>query len=178
MNKHLAVLDKLLSSKEIIQYCTDNLELIGRGSSRIVFRLSKTMVIKVAFNQSGIYQNQAELKTWMVGIAYKTSWMRFFATLYVDKCHFRDLYVVQQYVTKCSVLNRHHKKDMEFLLKIVVEFDELNDTYNERDILPGNLGKIGKQVKMLDYGFCSRINQAMIDVNKYRKIMRKTDLVV
>lgn len=43
-----------------VKYCKERLKYLGRGSSRIVFQIDESTVLKLAFNQKGIAQNEAE----------------------------------------------------------------------------------------------------------------------
>lgn len=53
-------LDSLETFEERIKYCKENLEQIGKGSSRLVFNLSKNSVLKLAWNVKGLEQNILE----------------------------------------------------------------------------------------------------------------------
>ena len=48
------------SFAERVRYCKARLHYLGKGSSRIVFRIDDTTVLKLAWNQKGIAQNEAE----------------------------------------------------------------------------------------------------------------------
>ena len=50
----------LNSYNKKIQYCNDNLQRIASGSSRIVYKIDDATVLKLAKNQKGIAQNEAE----------------------------------------------------------------------------------------------------------------------
>jgi hypothetical protein len=57
--------ETLLSIKSYngrIKYCNENLKKIGRGSSRVAYKVDESIVLKVAFNQKGIHQNNAEIE--------------------------------------------------------------------------------------------------------------------
>lgn len=45
----------------VVSYALDNLEALGEGSSRVVFKLSSKDALKVAYNNKGLAQNEAEL---------------------------------------------------------------------------------------------------------------------
>jgi len=57
---NFANLDSLETFEEKIKYCKENLNQIGKGSSRLVFNLSKNSVLKLAWNEKGLQQNQLE----------------------------------------------------------------------------------------------------------------------
>lgn len=52
---------KLKSFAKRIKYCEDNLTRISSGSSRIVYKIDETKVLKLARNQKGVAQNDAEI---------------------------------------------------------------------------------------------------------------------
>lgn len=45
-----------------MNYCKQRLKYLGRGSSRIVFQIDGSTVLKLAFNQKGIAQNEADAR--------------------------------------------------------------------------------------------------------------------
>lgn len=56
-------LDDLLSIKNEKQFkvfCDDYLTILGRGTSRVVYRLNNKYVIKVAIGNKGYIQNESE----------------------------------------------------------------------------------------------------------------------
>ena len=52
---------KLNSFNKRIQYCEEKLIRISSGSSRIVYKIDESKVLKLAKNQKGIAQNEAEI---------------------------------------------------------------------------------------------------------------------
>lgn len=61
-------MDKLLSINSYsgrLKYCETYLKRIGQGSSRIVYAVDDEKVLKVAKNNKGIQQNQAESQGWL-----------------------------------------------------------------------------------------------------------------
>lgn len=46
--------------KDRITYCKDRLQLLGNGSSRVVFKVDDQKVLKIAKNKKGIQQNEKE----------------------------------------------------------------------------------------------------------------------
>lgn len=52
----------LKTFKDRVKYCSDNLQKIGSGSSRIVYKIDDEKVIKLAKNQKGIAQNEVEIQ--------------------------------------------------------------------------------------------------------------------
>lgn len=53
----------LKSYKERIAYCKKNLQLLGKGSSRMAFKLNNEKVLKIAINKKGIEQNKTEINS-------------------------------------------------------------------------------------------------------------------
>lgn len=52
---------KLTSFNQRIQYCEKNLTRISSGSSRVVYKIDETKVLKLAKNKKGIAQNEVEI---------------------------------------------------------------------------------------------------------------------
>ena len=52
---------KLTSFNQRIQYCERNLTRISSGSSRVVYKIDETKVLKLAKNKKGIAQNEVEI---------------------------------------------------------------------------------------------------------------------
>lgn len=52
----------LTSFKQRIKYCQENLQRISSGSSRIVYKIDDTKVLKLAKNQRGVAQNETEIE--------------------------------------------------------------------------------------------------------------------
>jgi hypothetical protein len=52
---------KLTSFNQRIKYCQENLQRISSGSSRIVYKIDDTKVLKLAKNRKGIAQNEIEV---------------------------------------------------------------------------------------------------------------------
>lgn len=59
-NFNLQVFSNINTFKARKQYCDDRLEKIGKGSSRIAYKVDNEKALKLAFNQKGIAQNRAE----------------------------------------------------------------------------------------------------------------------
>ena len=52
---------KLRSFNQRIQYCQNNLVRLSSGSSRIVYKIDETKVLKLAKNNKGLAQNEVEI---------------------------------------------------------------------------------------------------------------------
>jgi hypothetical protein len=59
-NFDLEEFSKLTSYKKRIQYCQERLKRISSGSSRIVYMVDDTKVLKIAKNEKGLNQNDIE----------------------------------------------------------------------------------------------------------------------
>ena len=59
-NFDLKEFSKLTSYNKRIQYCQERLKRISSGSSRIVYMVDDTKVLKIARNQKGLAQNEIE----------------------------------------------------------------------------------------------------------------------
>lgn len=55
---------KLTSFNARVQYCNQRLERLGSGSGRIVYRIDDATVLKLARNNKGVAQNEAEADDW------------------------------------------------------------------------------------------------------------------
>lgn len=172
-NKHLKALDLLPTNFQMLKYCRNNLTRIGKGSSREVFTLSDTLVIKVALGGVGVKQNENEIRIWNLVNYSFTGLKRSFAKVLVNECHWKDFYIVMERLStntvSRSIFNtntvRAWRTDRtamhpiaKRLFKDVQETDDNAYTNNIADITPRNMGtsKAGV-VKMLDYGFSTPI---------------------
>lgn len=55
---------KLNSYKKRIDYCRRYLTFLGKGSSRMAFKLNNEKVLKIAINKKGVEQNRTEIKSY------------------------------------------------------------------------------------------------------------------
>lgn len=170
---HLKALDLLATNTQMLKYCRENLTRLGKGSSREVFALSDTLVIKVALGGVGLKQNENEIRVWNLVNYDFVGMKRSFAKVLVNSCHWKDFYIVmerlstntvsrsifntktvQQWRTDRKALHPTAKR----IFKDVQDTDDNAFTNNIADITPRNMGtsKTGV-VKMLDYGFSTPI---------------------
>ncbi len=61
MSWNIEEFKKLKSFNKRIQYCKTNLKRIAEGSSRIVYQVDDTKVLKLAKNRKGVAQNEIEI---------------------------------------------------------------------------------------------------------------------
>jgi|SRR6478609_7054021 len=170
---HLKALDLLPTNNQMLKYCRENLTRLGKGSSREVFALSDTLVVKVALGGVGVKQNENEIRVWNL-VSYDYIGMkRSFAKVLVNEGHWKDFYIVMErletntvsrsiFNTKTVQQWRTDRKAMhptaKRIFKDVQDTDDNAFTNNIADITPRNMGtsKSGV-VKMLDYGFSTPI---------------------
>lgn len=170
---HLKALDKLPTNNAMLKYCRENLTRLGKGSSREVFALSDTLVIKIALGSVGVKQNENEIRIWNLVDYSFTGMKRSFAKILTNHCHWKDFYVVMERLSTGTVSRslfgfksvrawRTNRKNMhptaKRLFNDVQNTDDNAFTNNIADIMPRNMGtsKTGV-VKMLDYGFSTPI---------------------
>lgn len=170
---HLKALDLLPTNTAMLKYCRENLTRLGKGSSREVYALSSTLVVKVAMGGVGVKQNENEIRVWTLVDYDYTGMKRSFAKVLTNECHWKDFYIVmerletntvsrsifniksiQQWRTDRKALHPTAKR----IFKDVQDTDDNAFTNNIADITSRNMGtsKSGV-VKMLDYGFSTPI---------------------
>lgn len=71
-NFNLEIFKNLETFKERIKYCKDNLPHISNGSSRMVFKVDNTKVLKLAKNKKGLAQNNVEIELNLINNWYST----------------------------------------------------------------------------------------------------------
>lgn len=167
--EHLAVLKNLPTNNDMLKYCCVNLHRLGRGSSREVFALSSTLVVKIALGSVGVKQNENEIRVWQL-VDYSFNGMkRSFAKVLVQEGHWKDFFIVMERLETNSVSSKlfntksvqQWRTDRKALhptaKRIFTDVQATDDnafTNNIADITTRNMGtsKTGV-VKMLDYGF-------------------------
>ncbi|WEM33081.1 hypothetical protein EJP02_020 [Escherichia phage EJP2] len=172
-NKFLRSLDGL-TNDQMIQACKDaGLEMVGRGSSRVVYAINDKLVIKIALNSVGITQNKNETK---IHFCIKNEFIglsKYFARVYPNLADRKDITLVMErvetkfkgrikYSTALTVVRFSparakvcdiHKAALKHL-QAVSTLDEYMNTCNATDLHAKNIGINDKgQVKILDYGF-------------------------
>lgn len=171
--KHLMALDKLPTNTQMMKYCKANLTKIGSGSSRDVYALSDTLVVKVAKGGTGIKQNENEIRIWNLVDYSFPYYKRSFAAVAIKECHWKDFYIVMERLDKgvsSSLFNtkairawrtgKHETmhSTSKRIFKHVQDTDDNAFTNNIADISVRNMGvSRNGVVKMLDYGFSTPI---------------------
>jgi hypothetical protein len=173
-------LDSLETFEEKIKYCKENLVQIGKGSSRLVFDLSKNSVLKLAWNEKGLGQNLMEqsdqihklfgdmvpaLKKKCQGD--KIYWIVMEKAKPVDEETFEKISKIpfktfQKAMTEMKLVNYKEKKDVseetKELLKTSHFLDLVQDLTFSLGLLVGDViktsswGTIGNRLVILDTG--------------------------
>jgi hypothetical protein len=173
-------LDSLETFEEKIKFCKENLNQIGKGSSRLVFDLSKNSVLKLAWNEKGLGQNLMEqsdqihklfgdmvpaLKKKCKGD--KIYWLVMEKAKPVDEETFEKISKIpfktfQKAMKEMKLVNYKEKKDVseetKELLKTSHFLDLVQDLTFSLGLLVGDViktsswGKIGNRLVILDTG--------------------------
>lgn len=162
--KFLAVLDECSSNRTMIKACRDaGLEQLGKGSSRIVFALNSTKVIKIALNEQGKKQNEEEARLWLFLDYDRPVLKQYYAKVFIEHAAHNDLYSVQERLEKVSKKDAQPYVDAVYTNKaqghpknLVAAIKHVDDTLGfctYGDINKGNLGRSKRgSIKVLDYG--------------------------
>jgi hypothetical protein len=113
---------KLTSFNQRIKYCQENLQRISSGSSRIVYKVDDTKVLKLAKNKKGIAQNEIE-----VGFSKDYMWRDLVAKIFdYDQS---DLWVEMELARKVTpkIWNSIVGIPIEELLKCLTYVDQENN---------------------------------------------------
>lgn len=151
------------TNQDIIKKCQDNnlvqINHLVKYSSRIVFAINDSWVIKIALTETGIEQNKQEIFTYEAIEAYTPEHKKYFSKVLTELSDNEDFrFVIMQKLINSSNSRKGLKafcKNEKFL-ESVKRVDTFMDLCNSKDIKFSNLGitKSGK-IKLLDYG-CSR----------------------
>ena len=135
------------------KYCVKMLgEPIGKGSSRAVFQIDDTRVLKLATNMKGVAQNKAEVT------AYNQSPIKtFMPIIYNDSDMENYFYIISEYVLPAD------EEDFENVLGI--SFDTLREIIYDRsmDTVIDEYDNLPKFQKLLQYIAAMRENSINID---------------
>lgn len=162
--KFLAVLDECSSNRTMIQACRNaGLKQLGRGSSRIVFALNSTKVIKIALNEQGKKQNEEEARLWLFLDYDRPGLKQYYAKVFIQYAASNDLYSVQERLDKVTKKDAQPYVEAVYTNKVqgrpknlVAAVKHVDDTLGFKtstDINKGNLGRSKRgSIKVLDYG--------------------------
>ena len=151
MRKKLNELSNIEYYSHRVNWCKQRYKYISSGSSRKVFHYSDTLVIKIAYNEKGIAQNQAECDIWRFA---QPNQRKLLAAI-VDSCP-NNTWVLQRKVYKKLregndiAYNFCKKKEKVFLSLRQLD---LNHGDTER-----SLGYCKKGIVLYDYGFTNYVN--------------------
>lgn len=163
--KFLAVLDKCKTNTAMIKACRDaGLKQLGKGSSRIVFALNETKVVKIALNPTGKTQNEEEARLWLFLDYDRPGLKQYYAKVFINYAASNDLYSVQERLSKVTkkeaqpyelavYTNKGVTKHAVSLVKAIRHVDDTMGYCTYGDITANNLGrsKYG-HIKVLDFG--------------------------
>ena len=148
LNKLLHLIDTTRDFKQVEKIVRINFPdaRIRKGSSRMVVNLCETRVLKVAYNEKGLYQNETEN---YVSISIPVYYRRFLAK--IIKVSPNNSWVIQERVK----LKKGRCSDF-----ILCQHNLRNILYNQFDVADGDLnqvGKIGNRTVLYDYGLTESI---------------------
>lgn len=191
LNVLLKNLSQLTTFQAKVKYAKNNLKRISSGSSRIVYDFPENQVLKLASNEKGIVQNQAEasVKTdsqfinKITKVCPNYSWVVAPKAEKVTEKEFKDLSGVpfkefgKVLVNKIKPDEDSNKKYKDYLdLPIIVELAEIVKKYQ---LMTGDIarisswGKIDNQLKLVDLGLNKKIYQKYYASEKSQKEMKK-----
>ncbi len=178
--KFIRTLSEMETNKEILSACRlAGLEIIGAGSSRIVFALNDRLVIKVANCDAGVEQNETECKVWNFLDYDRPHLKQYFAKVHMHLCDPDNMFIVMdrlstaskgsaKHVTACNELKYNAKRNtierQHHFADALQHVDDTLSTLTIIDISKTNIGQDRKGlIKVLDYGLTRNI------WNKYYK---------
>lgn len=140
----MKIIEDLISPKPIKSICKKlKLKKIGWGSSRVVYRISKTRILKVASNKKGILQNEHEVKIYN-GIYNKAS-SELFTTVYWYDPKFK--WIISEYANPMIVEDSDCRKIRCCVDRLGLDLQEMEEFGIAAD------GKC----KLIDYGLSEMI---------------------
>ena len=151
MRKKLNELNNIKCYSHRVSWCKQRYKYISSGSSRKVFHYSDTLVIKIAYNEKGLAQNQAEVDIWR----YAFPNQRKVLAAIVDYCP-NGTWVLQKKIIK--KLRPYYNPSSSFLKKKEIIFQSLT---SDLDLHAGDnrrsLGTSSKGIVLFDYGFTKSV---------------------
>ena len=155
------------------------LPIIGRGSSRIVFRLDKNLVLKVAMNLPGLAQNKIEYGLRNSEFVCKTYWKdrrKLPAWLVADYCtkafkkHIKEQFNMTPYQFDTLLYDGKYKLTHGKKFKIRAQNSEKAQKFLkfiiDNDLQPGDL----MTHRMINYGINPRGKLVIVDAGLNEKV--------
>ena len=172
--KFIRSLHAMETNKEILTACRlAGLEIVGAGSSRIVFALNDRLVIKVANSDAGVDQNETECKVWNFLDYDRPHLKQYFAKVHMHLCDPDNLFIVMdrlstaskgsaKHITACNELKYNAKrKTIERQHHFADALQHVDDTLSTLTIIDISKTNIGQDrnglIKVLDYGLTRNI---------------------
>lgn len=163
IKKFITELEAQSTNLKMIKYCKSlGLKVLGKGSTRIVFELSSTKVLKIALNEFGKQQNENEYQVWNYLDFERPGFKQYYAKIFMDMGSMTNtLYVIQERLQSVSTKEAKgyiygssstDKRAIRFEAALK-EIDEVMGHCSHQDCYKDNLGrnKAGN-IKTLDYG--------------------------
>lgn len=151
MRKKLKELSDIEQYSQRVDWCKQKYKYISKGSARRVYHYSDTLVLKLAYNEKGIAQNQAEVDIWR----YAFPNQRKVLAAIVDYCPY-GTWVLQKKIIK--KLRPYYNPSRNFLKKKKAIFQSLS---SDLDLHEGDnkksLGTSSKGIVLFDYGFTKSV---------------------
>lgn len=113
-NFNLEIFKNLETFKERIKYCKDNLPHISNGSSRMVFKVDNTKVLKLAKNKKGLAQNSVEIE-----LNLKNNW---YSTILADVIEADDNALWVEMELAIPAKNDDFIKHLGYGLDVVIDY--------------------------------------------------------
>lgn len=197
-------LDSMSSFRQRINYCTQYLEKIGQGSSRIVFKLNDKTVLKLAKNQKGIEQNsfEADIDSDIVTKVFDhdklCTWVESELAKRISKSRFKqlttfDINEVYSYLFNYYNEQRGKKHKIDINPDLYDRLDssdfviDLCVLMTNNDLAVGDLGRISSygeingHIMLVDYGASDDIMSSyyskVAEAIKYAQSLYKKDLI-
>jgi len=134
----MKIVQQLLDPKSLRAVCK-SLKYMDSGSSRRVYRLNKTRVLKVASSKRGFEQNKYEV------FVYNSVGDSLVARIYWYAPDYK--WLISEYLDESDTTCRQESRVMSGIIRSGIHIDEMHE-----------FGKDSKgRVKLLDYGLSSEI---------------------
>lgn len=170
-------LSSISSYNARFQYCTKHLgKHIGKGSSRATFQLDDEKVLKLAWNEKGVAQNNEEWNTYDGGVLPEVFdrdvnglWLVSEFVLPARAKDFRHCFGLSfqefcAFLCSCAKYRFNWKFWLHLPEEEWIDLLENNDDLREFDDFIGNRGTsvVGDMLRMVNYGLAKRNGQASI----------------
>lgn len=167
--KFIRTLEAMETNKEILTACRlAGLDIIGVGSSRVVFALNDRLVIKVANSDAGVAQNETECTIWNFLDYDRPQLKQYFAKVHMHLSDPDNMFIVMDRLSKASTGAKQHVTACKFYEvvpgragKFADALQHVDDTFSTltaQDCRKNNIGQDRNGlIKVLDYGLTRHI---------------------